>query len=229
MSLRWRILLFPAGSIVLILALLSFFGISATKESTDQVLAERLLLAEQVAHNIDFNLQQSLNYLDESGVQADPGGLAAGFQQYSSLKVLYVSEVNLHGQVLQLNPAPPSRANGSLTKSPTGSESFRQSNGHQHVLRSNDQHSRDLLDSSLSGSDGLALCAAMNLRRSMSHLINVSVVGKTGYVELVDSNGIVLSSSNSANLLKESDHGGVFAGLIKKMGKKRFRPATTAT
>ena len=107
MSLRWRILLFSAGSILLILALLSFFGISATKESTNQVLAERLVLAEQVAHNIDFNVQQTLTYL--TAIAADPNSsdLLKGFQQFSPLKILYVSVVNNQGKVMQIEPPPP--------------------------------------------------------------------------------------------------------------------------
>jgi hypothetical protein len=40
------------------MALLGYFGISAARESTKQTLDERLLLAEQVAHSIDFNIQQ---------------------------------------------------------------------------------------------------------------------------------------------------------------------------
>src|ERR1700690_451327 len=102
MSLRWRILLFSAGSILLILALLSFFGISATKESTNQVLAERLVLAEQVAHNIDFNVQQTMKYLNDVANEPNSGDLLKGFLQFSPLKIMYVSVLDKQGQAINI-------------------------------------------------------------------------------------------------------------------------------
>lgn len=222
MSLRWRILLFSAGSILLILALLSFFGISATKESTNQVLAERLVLAEQVAHNIDFNVQQTLTYL--TAIAADPNSsdLLKGFQQFSPLKILYVSVVNNQGKVMQIEPPPPAYQELDLLQNEeinAAIASGKTTVTNMYLDKYVNSHVNYLVIP-LKTPDGsfseLALCAAIDLSSSsITNLVNVNGLGKTGYIELVDSNGIVLSSSNSANLLKESDHGGVFASLIK--------------
>ena len=68
-------------------------------------------------------------------------------------------------------------------------------------------------------SSPMIVSAAIELSdTSIGHLINTintNAVGKTGYVEIVDGNGVALATSNPENILKKSDHGGVFAELIQ--------------
>jgi signal transduction histidine kinase len=222
MSLRWRIVLFSAGSILLILALLSFFGISATKESTNQVLAERLVLAEQVAHNIDFNVQQTMNYLNDVAMDPNSNELLKGFRQFSPLKILYVSVLDQQGRAVNIEPQFSKGLILDLSQNQQISAALASDKTvvtDMYLDNYVDSHVTYLvtpLRNQAGNPTPMSLCAAIDISSSsIANLVTVGGVGKTGYIELVDTNGIVLSSSNSANLLKESDHGGVFAGLIQ--------------
>ncbi|MDP2916538.1 MAG: GAF domain-containing protein [Dehalococcoidia bacterium] len=231
MSLRIRIVLSSAGVIVLLLLLLGYFGVSASRESTAQILAERLVLAEQVAFRVDSDLEQTIRQLrtvrEKEYLKLCQGDAAAAADFLSDVKHLlpfethYLCLIDERGSVMYSEPSNQQITGSNLSASPYI----------YPVLKSNQPLvSTVTFDQSIGsyvvyvvtpilkpqGQPSLLVAAALDLScTAIQSLTSVSVVGKTGYVEIVDGNGLVLATGNQQNLLKESDHGGVFANLIQ--------------
>jgi signal transduction histidine kinase len=230
-SLRWRILLFSAGSMLAIVGLLSYFGISAAQASTQQTLNERLVLAEQVAHGVDYNLQQALGQLgsvsssDLANISAnDPTSakFLGDMRRLLPFNVSYIAVLDGSGMVVASDPwfndLPGTRLTGDsglqeliASNRATVSNAIYDDNIQAFVAYINAP-----LANQPSGTLARSLVAAIKLSsNSIGQLISLSGSGE-GYLEIVDGNGTVVATTNPENILKQSDHKGMFSELIQR-------------
>jgi signal transduction histidine kinase len=230
-SIRWKILLFSAGSFLIIVALLSYFGISAAQASTNQTLNERLVLAEQVAYGVDYNIQQAFRQL-ESMSESDLVGAnssATSLQFLAEMKrilpfnIQYISIIDNNRKVIATEPNIPQLIGSEISADLITGDSVSFQNPYvSNCLYDNYVHDYvAYIIAPLAKEDPTApqmtILAAIKLSsNAIGQLINVTGPEKTGYLEIVDGNGIVLATSHSENLLKMSDHGGMFTKLIQQ-------------
>jgi signal transduction histidine kinase len=231
MSLRWRILLFSAGSVLAILVIMSALGISASRESVNLTLDERLVLAEQVAHNADFGIEQSFQQLQTVGstnlaqIQAGrpvPESFLKDLKPFLPFDTNYLYLLDPKGKVVMTDPLMEEFIGTNLSQeaylgSVLGSRAALMSNAvFDTSIKRYVTYMTVPLANSVSGEAPMILVAAVDLSSSsVQNLINVGGVGKTGYIEIVDGKGMVLATTNPGDLLKQSDHYGTFAKLIQ--------------
>jgi signal transduction histidine kinase len=228
LSLRWRILIFSAAGMLAIVGLLSYFGISAAQTSTDQTLKERLVLAEQVAHGIDYNLQQAFSQLSSisPAVVADVTANNPTSSQFLSdirrllpFNVAYIAVVDPAGTIIAADPPtapgstlPPDASLKGLidSRQPAVSNATYDNSLGEYVT-----YLVAPASPATSGGAARSLVAAIKLSsNSIGEFISLSGSDE-GYLEIVDGNGMVVSSTDAANIGKQSDHKGMFSELIQ--------------
>ncbi len=228
-SLQRRMLFLGALGTVVMLGGLGLFSFLAVKESIDRTLQERLTLAQATASYLEYVVGQNLRTLEDisfaEGINLKDNTLEP---EKRALREVYLHSIfdqgvvltDSSGTILWSEPYRPQDIGLSLTSFPyvaealeTGrplvSNAFNVPRTGQALvslaapLRSRDGQILGLIvgDIDLTGS-------------GINDLLRPARLGKTGYIEIVDGHGVVLSSTNPQHVLEQSDHGNRLAALI---------------
>ncbi len=231
MSLLKKILLLTTAGTVCILSIFSLVSILAVQRSTQNALDERLTYTQQQANSLDFILkeirEQTEARLRNSEISLidspDPIKRQAlrEWRKTMFIQPLYLSVLDRKGRILVTEPDA-----GPVT---TDKSSYSYI---QKVLEGNGPQISDAyldpvykipvaylafpisaLDTGLLS--GVLELALDPMSPDVLRFIKPVALGRTAHAELVDSNAIVLSSTQPQLLLQRSDHGDWLANQVK--------------
>jgi hypothetical protein len=233
MSIGRKISLLTAFTVVLGIAVFSFLGLRAVNQATDTMLEERLTTARLMASYIDEALNRAMTQVAMTAGKVDMADPAAlddlvteldATCQRLSMDLYDAYIVDGDGTIVwaDRDPLP---AGGLATASLAGFTAAADrtvpeisglvsapETGEPVVLLSQP------LAGDAGGDTGGSLVVAIDLAGSgVSGFIQPVRLGQTGYVELIDQNGIVVARTNPGpplNPFEQSDHSGKFAELI---------------
>ncbi|MBI4285398.1 MAG: GAF domain-containing protein [Chloroflexi bacterium] len=235
LSLQKRLGLIVLAGSILGLTLVSWLGIQAVNESVQRTLEERLMVARVIASHIDENIAHVIVHLRNT---ANFGGQVANDEEFkkmaaslrgrlseSGMQVQNVLLLDGNGVVVAVEPEDTRTIGTDLSSQPevakaltTGQATvssllFSPITNVPVVLVSVPVLTQD--DTTI----GL-LSIAMDVEQSNVGTFGRAVtIGRTGYMEIVDSNGIVLARTSPArppSPFEQSDHPGKFAMLIAR-------------
>jgi signal transduction histidine kinase/cytochrome b subunit of formate dehydrogenase len=229
-SLQWRVMLLVTIGLAGILAAFSVSSFLAVNESIDRTLEERQALAEATAGHVDYVVRQGLQVLEEAAasdgfdlLDADPEPerqlLRQALPAYTFGR-LYLADAD--GDVLWTEPFDQSLLGLNIGFSrnveaaldggrPTVSGLATAMVGEEPVMS---------MVAPVRGSSGqiVGLLAGDIVLgdTGLADVIRPAAVGSTGYAQIVDSQGTVVASTRSGQLLQKSDHEGQVATLIQE-------------
>lgn len=221
-------------SVLSTLAMLAVFGISsvlAVRESIDRTLNERLVLAQTAADLTDRVLKQNLRYLQDIAMNPDvnvededlePERRALREAYFHSIFSDGVYILDRHGNLLWMEPARPGATRESLASYPCVREALETAKPVISNIYTTTITHRPVVSLLYPILDrqrqvvGLVGGDIDVTNPSLASIIQPVRLGKTGYSQIVDGNGIVLASGRQQDILKESDHGNFLAALIKE-------------
>lgn len=230
LSLGKRIALLVALSLALVLALFGFLSLRSLQASSERELRARLVAAQLSAHHIDNFLRLYLDMLHRSA-RTQPLDLDDGdreperrfLEQFYSPRVEIGRGVFLmdgQGRVVWGEPA---SARSEQIDQPgymvaaevTNSGQSRVSDAFvDHLGRRLVALGVPVLDRE--GRPDGALVLLLDLSGPLlGGFVQQVSLGQTGYAEIVDSQGLVLASSNGSRLFQKSDHTDQFAAMIR--------------
>ena len=230
-SLQARTILLVA---VILFAMLAAVGISsylAVQHSIQRALQERLSLAQTTANHLEYVINQSLRRLEDvsiaEGVKA--GGedleglrrtLRAAYFQTVFTEGLFITDS--YGKVLWVEPYRPNIVSTSIYSYPHINQ----------ALESGRPVVSDVLIRNPSGRPVVSAVTPLKDRNgttlglvggevditgnSLSSVLEAVQLGVTGYVDVVDSQGVVLATTEPSHLLTSSDHNNILADLIRR-------------
>lgn len=235
MALQKKISLLVLAGLVVALGLFSFLGIQSLNESTQRILDQRLAVARILANNIDETMTHALEHLQSVVRRLDD---LPTYEEFVSLvsplpEILTDTGVTLQnlviidgsGRVKQVYQTSPDIIGADWSQLPevrrtleTGSPAL------SNQLTEPQTEAQMILAVApiLNGKgEVLGLLAALvdPGQSSMQTVSQMVQVGNTGYVEIVDGNGLVIARTEPGvppRLLEKSDHPGRFTDLIKE-------------
>jgi signal transduction histidine kinase len=229
-QLRVKLPLIIAGCILVIVGIFGYFGVKATNDSTEQTLDERLLLTEQIAFNVDNALGQVFRQLSPAlpgevqttgtNIFTEPDQYLAELRQRLPVTVHYVAILDEWGEVITTDPDMPQLVGCDLSTLPYIAPVL----GGDSPTVSNVLYDGCLDDSVAYISAPVAftdrprrtVVAALDIGLGdLLYMIDITKIGQTTRIEIIDGAGIVLAASDESQILKESDHGSVFARKIQ--------------
>lgn len=233
LTLGKKITILVVLGLVLGIGVFSFLGIRAVNQATEAMLEDRMTTARLVADYLDETLGRALAELKNTARmigsgQADRGveSLTATLEERYRRLSIYIHDfylLNEQGQIVW------SKSGNSLSKD----EDFLSYHGISGAVAMGKTDISGLVSLPLTGTpvvflisppgDGQpagkgALIVAIDLvKSSIGGFIQTIRLGKTGYVEIIDQNGLVVSRTEPGPELasfEKSDHSGHFARLI---------------
>lgn len=225
-SLRNRVLVLVLLGLLVMLGVLGALAMSSLHATVRDALAERLLLARTVADRMDSVLNMNLARLHRAaearnrGEALDEEVLRQLYHNSIFTKGVFVMDAS--GTVVRAEPFRRGPVREAMANSPSVRIALRE---RRPVIAS--QHLADpwgaqvvsmvvpLLDDR-GRIQGLLGGEVDLTSHVLEEVIRTVQVGATGYTDLVDSNGTVLASTSPQRVLTESDHGSVFATLIRE-------------
>ncbi len=227
-SLQVRLLRFMALGTLLSLAILGGLGYLAVRQTIERSLEERQVLARITAAHLETAVQQNLQYLSTFGGPALDLGDADHAPERAALRDLYFQSIfddgvfllDAQGRLLLSEPQQVALGQDDFLALPSFRQAMRDNRmtvspvhylepGHRPVV-SAVAPLRDRTGRVVGWVGGSIDLTGPELAR----IIEPAPPGETGYVEVVDSSGVVLASTRPELLLSESDHGQILAGLI---------------
>lgn len=222
-SLRSWIFVQAGIVLALLLAVLFYLSREALDRSTDEILAERLLLAEHTARRLDFVLQQSLLRMERYAspdliLSGDSESIASGLRRlYEELPLTpaHVAVTDKEGRVLHTWPglSPPEEvarypfSAGWAGSAITGLLPDLWDQGEVVYLASP-------IRNEAASPQGLVLAVIDPAGHAFSDFLQPFSVGSTGYAEVVDRGGLILANTRGVGLFLKADHADRFAQLI---------------
>ena len=227
-----KISLLTALGLVAGILIISFLGIRAVNRTIEVMLQERLNTAYLAANHADAILELALSELENTAKVIEIDGANANFesriealQETYKLLSVYIQGiflVDMEGQILWSNTGTPPLAKGILlhpdirqimtADRPSISGLIQIPGTETPVVLFVSSIREELQESKV------LLIVAIDLAESaINGFIPPIKVGNTGYVEIVDQNGIVLARTEPSQKLapfEKSDHSGRFAELI---------------
>ncbi len=220
-------------SVLSTLVMLAVFGISsvlAVNESIDRTLRERLVLAQTTAELTDHVLKQNLQHLQDVALSPDLNLEDPDMEaERRALRDAYfhsifsdgVYLVDRAGTIRWMEPFMPDPSRRDLSAYP-------------HVRQALES-GRPIVSNVYTATPARRpvvslLYPIQNERREVIGLVGGDIdvtspnlagliqpvrLGRTGYSQIVDGNGIVVASGRAQDILTESDHGNYLAALIK--------------
>lgn len=233
MSIGKKITILTAFGIILGIAVFSSLGLRAVNQATDSMLEERLTTAHLLATYIDETLERALTELEITALQVeapDPAAFSPLLDNLTdtykrlSLEIHSIYLINQKGEVIWASPGdnlpekePPVEQLGIITISDgdeagiSGLVTAPQSDVPVILLSQPTATWND-------GSPGELVLAIDLAKSSVGGLIQPMRLGETGYVEIIDQNGMVVARTDPGPPVapfERSDHSGKFAQLIQ--------------
>ncbi len=231
MGLRKRIMLLVAIGLIVATAPLGVMGIGMLRAATDRILAERLTMARATAEHVSRRLAQGWSQLDSLSQRIAPlwstndlDGIRAVLTTSGSQSALFSGGVFLidpTGNLVLQTPVPsilpsavfstlPSVKRTLATGRPTVSDLVRTSAGVPVVV----------FTAPVAGAAGEragAIGGIINLADPiLRSFIDGLAVGASGHAAIVNQDGTVLASTNSAELFTRDEHPEFFTRLISR-------------
>jgi len=226
-SLRRRIILLSASGMLTILVILGVSDYFSIRDSLNQMLRERLVLAQTVASNLEDLIRQNLMYLQEvsfsKGVNlADEDlGPEKSALHNAFLRSFFANVFLLdsEGRLLWSEPPRPALAEANFGNFPPVSESILSGKPIvSNLFEIRPQKKKAvfaLIPIVKSGRTlGVIVGEIDPTGPALANVIQPVKIGETGYIEIIDGNGFVLASTKAEDILTESDHGGILSALI---------------
>ncbi len=235
LTLQKRINLLVLAGLVVGLGLFSWLGVQSLNQSTKRILDERLDIARTMAHHLDETLEHILLHLQNVAdfnhqlPTKEEFGLAAGSLRRilaeSGISVRNITLTDGDGKVLQIEPENPSIIGMDMSQYPevdkvleTGLPTI------SNLVSSPVMEAQVVLATAPITNENSEvigmLISSIDIEQSSTTVFGPTiVVGRTGYTEIVDGNGIVLTRTEPGyppEAFEKSDHPGRFAELISE-------------
>ncbi|MBI4185878.1 MAG: GAF domain-containing protein [Chloroflexi bacterium] len=226
LTLGKKITLLTAIGLLLGVGIFSSLGMRAVRQATETTLQDRLTTARIVADYVDEALGRALSELNNAAAaiegdsgKDDPGPrMDALYSMYSRLSIYIhgVYLINQQGQVVWSRP----QGIGSINPASYPSISQAIASGEASVsgLVSAPETGLPVILLASPTKRQQVLVAAVDLAQSsIAGFVQPIRLGQTGYVELIDQNGVVVARTQPGPELapfEQSDHSGRFAALI---------------
>ncbi|MBI4188177.1 MAG: GAF domain-containing protein [Chloroflexi bacterium] len=235
LTLQKRINLLVIAGLVVSLSLFSWLGIQSVNESVNRMLQERLTIGRVIANHLDENMRHVMLHLQNA---ADFNGALPDKEKFitvadslrrilaqSGIITLNAFLLDSDGRVIRVEPEMPAVVGTDMSGHPEVRKMV-----NTGVVVISGLMSTPLTDvpvvlmsAPIVAGDGQiigALAISVDVGQSNVGVFSEAViVGKTGYVELVDGNGIVLARTRPASppkYFERSDHPVKFAALIAR-------------
>lgn len=232
MTLRKKILLLPTLGMVAILGVFSFVSILAVQRSAQTALMERLTFTQQQASILDFILKEIREQTESRLRTAGPGlmaspenvkkGILEEWRKTMFIQPLYLSLLDRKGNVLVTVPE---------TRSIAGTSKISYEHIREALAGGGTQTSNAYLDpyfqipvaylsfpifdTSSDVPEGILEVTLDPMSADILPFISPASLGETAHAEVVDTSGIILSSTKRELLLTMSDHGDWLATQVK--------------
>ncbi|MDP2952051.1 MAG: cache domain-containing protein, partial [Chloroflexota bacterium] len=232
LSLQLKLLLVIALATGGLLAVLILVAVTALTENTRRSLQEQLSVAQSMASQMDQLLAFSLKTVEVNGQRPSAEGETTPQAMRRSLQRVrqelpvypwYIAFLDAEGKVVDSSPFLPELVGQDRSSLKEVGQALKQGVSSLSGLYPDVQGERAFyFVAPVYGSEGKvtgSLLAAVAPQRSnlMEFLPRLSL-GATGYVDVVDSQGIILTSSRSERVYQHSDHGERLADLIRTKG-----------
>ncbi|OGO42771.1 MAG: hypothetical protein A2Z05_07640 [Chloroflexi bacterium RBG_16_60_22] len=233
LSLGKKISLLLVLGLVLGISVFSFLGMRAVNQATEVMLEDRLTTAHLVAGYLDETLERALTELGSAarsiGGDGSPAAIAAAAQNlaatYSrlSIEINNVYVVDAGGRVSWSQTGLPALSGRNFTFYPGVSRVTESGTAYisglvsEPITRTPVVLLTSPVKDRAAGASGMLVIAVDVGRSSIGGFIRPIQLGQTGYVEIVDQNGIVVARTEPGPTLspfEKSDHSGRFADLI---------------
>jgi signal transduction histidine kinase len=227
-----KIILLSAIGLIAGILVINFLGIRAVNRTIEVALQERLNTAYLVANHADKILELALDELEKTADLVEIGELNAGFESKMealqekyrrlSLRLHGVILLDREGQILWSNIQTLSLTQNTPLNPDIGQTVITESSGISGLVQISGIETPVVLffasvKEELQSSKKV-LAVAIDLADSATNgFIQPIELGNTGYVEVVDQNGIVLARTEpnyKLDTFEKSDHSGRFAELI---------------
>ena len=235
MALQKKISLFVLAGLAAALGLFSFLGIQSLNESTQRILDQRLAVARILANDIDKTMIHALTHLHSMASKLN--GVPT-YEEFISLvspirEILADTGVSIHNFVLidasgivnQVYVNNPDIIGADWSQIPEVNRSL--ATGLSAITNQfTEPRTKTQMIVALApilNSNGKItgiLAAIIDPAKSSINTISQMIqAGSTGYIEIVDGNGLVIARTEPGvplKLLEQSDHAGHFSDLIKE-------------
>ncbi len=232
-TLRKRITLLTALGLLLGGGVFSFLSMRAVNQATEAMLEDRLTTAHLVADYLDETLGRALTELEEVAQAIEINGVNTNLEVHlEALNEMYhrlsiythsIYLINEQGQIMWRKPEVLSVSSDNISFYPDISQAIRSGKATISGLVPAPMANTPvvfLINPIKEGQQGskMVLAVAVDLAQSsISGFVRPIRLGQTGYVEIVDQNGIVVARTEPGPKLapfEQSDHSGRFAALI---------------
>ncbi len=240
LGLQKRISLLVLTGLVVGLSLFSFLGVESLNDSTKRILDQRLSIARIIANHIDETLTHVLTHLQSAAnigsapTEAEFNMVVGSLRHILGESGIPLSNVILtdkDGVILRIEPENPSIVGVDVSQLPEMKRAFQTGQPSISNLLAKPLTEVQMVlaiapivngKGDVVGTIAASIDIEHSSIRASSQIIKV---GSTGYVEIVDGNGLVLARTEPGfppKLFEKSDHPGRFAELIQE-GKATVR------
>lgn len=229
-SLRGRVLFLVSVGMLVVFSLIGVSSYVSVKENSRQILQERLNLAETAAAHLDFILQENLNHLVEIP-------FARGFDlgdrdwrpEREALRDAYLHSIftggifllDSSGQILIREPQGAGPVRRDFLSFAPIAKAFQEGRLYVSDLLPGAPEGRYVIWAlvPVRGRAGERIGALIGEidpgAPRLQEAIATVQLGKSGYIDVVDSTGLVLASSRSERLFSAEDHRETLSGLLR--------------
>lgn len=230
-SLRTRIGLLVIVGLLALLTLLGFLGMEALSESVETTLQERLAITQMAGEHIDRDLEQRWLQLEEvaasSALDLEDGDLKpekqllrdAFFHQQGFARLILL--LGSDGTVLWTEPYHRALIGTTLAHEPHIQKTLQTGKPHASGLVWLDipEESAPHMAAPVRNADGQVtglIDVAINpAHSSIGGVIQSIRVGETGYIQIVDEQGAVITATRPWQQFKKSHHSDLFVPMIR--------------
>ena len=225
LGLQTKMGLLVATGLIALVGIFGLLGLAAARETTDRALQERVLLAQLTARHVDYVLGNVQGLLQSTAGQpaialANPAPAArqealrdALGRAGQALQHILLTDAN--GKVVAAGPPLPVDTSLSQAVSPVlQGASFSTASVDLFLLGPTVIVAVPVRDPAGQLTGVLAACLNLTWPEMQEFLQSVTL-GETGYLEIVDSGGLILLSTQSDRLLTKADHGDSLVAMIR--------------
>ncbi len=234
LTLQKRISLLVLTGLAVGLGLFSWLGVQSVNESTNRILEERLTIARLMASHLDETLAyilvqlQDVNFSDELPAREQFRPVAISLHEMlakSEISIRNILLINREGEILQTESDAPGIIGIDVSIYPEVKQALETGLPTISSLVSSPLTEVPVIFATapiLNKEGGVigALISSIDVQQSTNSAVRPAItVGETGYTEIVDGNGVVITRTNPGappEFFERSDHPGRFAELIRE-------------